>query len=285
MKISIVTTAYNSEKYIEETIESVLTQRGDFQIEYILIDSKSSDSTLSKIMKYKNLVDSNFYNRYNQGTEMLVISEADNGMYEGIEKGLKLASGDIVAYINSDDFYLPNAFSCVSEIFETLEQVNWICGRANDFNSKGHSWQSILPAHFYKEFIRKGFYGTSLPVIQQESTFWRKRLLDELNLDEFKSFKLAGDFYLWHSFAKNNELHIVNSNLGGFRFCEGQKSADRANYKKEFDEITNNYKPNLIEKFIISQLKKSRRLSDSRKLKRNKNIIRFNREKGAWTLG
>lgn len=285
MKISIVTTAFNAEKYIEETIESVLTQRGNFEVEYIIIDAKSSDSTLTKIVKYKNLVDADFYKNYNLGATMTVISESDNGMYDGIAKGLKLATGDVVAYINSDDFYLPNAFSCVCEIFEKFEQVNWLTGRANCFNDKGHFWESILPAHFHKDLILKGFYGSCLPVIQQESTFWRKKLLDELDMDAFKSFKLAGDFYMWHSFAKTNELYIINSNLGGFRFNKGQKSMDKTNYKKEFEKITENYSPTLIESLKISHLKRSRVLSDKRKMRRNKSIIRFDLDKNAWTLG
>ncbi len=284
MKISIITTAYNSEKYIEETIESVLSQRGNFEIEYIVIDAKSTDSTIDIANKYKKLVEEGFYTGRNNGISMQIISEPDNGMYDGISKGFVRASGDVVAWLNSDDFYLPNAFSCVCEVFENFPQVRWLTGRANDFNSKGQSWQSLLPAHFYKDFIRKGFYGTCLPVIQQESTFWRKKLLDELNLEEFKTKKLAGDFYLWYSFSKSNELYIVNSNLGGFRFNDGQKSTDKEAYGKEFREITNNYQPSFVEKIIISHIKKDRRLSDKHKLRKNKNIVRFDFEEKVWTL-
>jgi len=285
LKISIITTTYNCEKYIEETVESVLSQRGEFEIEYFLIDAKSTDSTLEKINKFKQKVEDGHYAQYNNGIVMKVLSEPDKGMYDGISKGLKQLTGDVVAYINGDDFYLPNAFSCVCEIFEKFPQVNWLTGRANDYNAKGQSWQSILPAHYHKEYITKGFYGLSLPVIQQESTFWRIELLDKINLDEFRSKKLAGDFYLWHSFSKNNQLYILNSNLGGFRFSEGQKSADLESYHREFSEITNNYKPTFIEKLVIAHIKKTRRLSDKRKLKRNPNIIRFDFQKSEWSLG
>lgn len=285
VKISIITTAFNAEKYIEETIESVLSQRGDFELEYIVIDANSTDSTLEKITKYKTLVDSGFYVGRNNSTEMRVISEADNGMYDGIQKGFKIASGEVMAYINADDFYLPNTLSCVCEIFEKIPQVNWLTGRSNDYNSKGHSWQSILPPHYYRDLIRKGIYGIELQVIQQESTFWRKRLLDEVDLEKFKEFKLAGDFYLWYCFAKNNELFIINSNLGGFRFNDGQLSSAIVNYGKEFRQLVNHYKPNFTEKLKIAILKQSRRLSDKNKLKKNKNIIRFNFDTKSWELG
>lgn len=285
MKISIITTAYNAEKYIEETIESVLSQRGDFEIEYIVVDAKSKDSTLEIINKYKTLVEGGNFSRLNLGITMHVISEKDNGMYDGISKGFKLITGDVVAYLNADDFYTPNAFSCVCEIFKNFPQINWLTGRANSYNSKGHSWESILPAHFHRKYIRKGFYGKYMPVIQQESTFWRKELLKIVNLEEFKKQKFAGDFYLWHSFSKENDLYIINSNLSGFRFSEDQKSLDRDSYSKEFDMINENYKPNFAEKLIISKLKQTRRLSDKKKLQRNQNILRFDLGKNTWTLG
>ncbi|MDD3436206.1 MAG: glycosyltransferase [Candidatus Gastranaerophilales bacterium] len=285
MKISIITSAFNAEKYIEETIESVLSQRGDFEIEYIVIEAKSKDATLEKIEKYKKIVEGGFYSERNKGISMKVISESDGGMYEGIAKGLKSATGDIVAYINSDDFYLPNAFSCVCEIFQKFPQVNWLTGRANSFNAQGHNWESVLPAHFYKEYIRKGFYGKYLPVIQQESTFWRRKLLENFNYEEFLNKKLAGDFYLWYSFSKENELYIVNSNLAGFRFSEGQKSENKTAYNKELMTIVNYYKPKLNEKFAIAFLKITSRVKDKKKLKGNPNIIRYDLKTSNWVLG
>lgn len=285
MKISIVTSAFNAEKYIEETIESILSQRGNFEIEYILVDAKSKDSTLDKILKYKKYVDEGRYNGLNNGITIKIISEPDNGMYEGIAKGFKLVTGDIIAYLNSDDFYFPNAFSCVCEIFEKFSQVNWLTGRANCYNDRGHNWESVLPAHFHREYIRKGFYGSCLPVIQQESTFWRKNLLDDLNLEEFASKKLAGDFYLWYSFAKDNELYIINSNLSGFRFSDKQKSENKYAYHDDFIQIVNNYKPSLKDELVIFLLKIMSRSKDKKKLKNNPNIIRFNLEKNIWEFG
>lgn len=285
MKISIVTSAFNAEKYIEETMESVLSQRGDFEIEYILVDAKSSDSTLDKINKFNNYVQEGRYAGLNNGISVTVISEPDKGMYEGIAKGLKLVTGDIVAYINSDDFYLPNAFSLVCDIFEQFEQVNWLTGRANSYNAKGQNWESVLPGHFYKEYIQKGFYGTYLPVIQQESTFWRKSLLNDFNLEEFASKKLAGDFYMWHSFAQNNELYIINSNLGGFRFSDGQKSENKVAYHDEFMQIVGDYKLTIKDKFELPKLKRSSRVKEKYKLKHNPNIIRFDLENNKWVFG
>lgn len=285
MKISIVTTAYNAEKYIEETLESVLQQRGEFELEYIVIDAKSKDSTLDIINKYKLMVDSGFYSGRNLGISMKVLSEPDNGMYDGIAKGFRLVTGDLVAYINADDFYLPNAFSTVSEIFSTFDKINWLTGRSNAFSAKGQSWESILQAHYHQKYITKGLYGRKMPVIQQESTFWRRNLLNSIVASDFRQFKYAGDFYLWHQFATENKLYIVNSNLAGFRFSDGQKSEDRDSYAKEFDEIVGQCNLTPAEKLEISFLKQSRRLSDKHKLRKNPDIIRYNLAKSRWELG
>jgi glycosyltransferase involved in cell wall biosynthesis len=94
MKISLVTHFYNRAKYIEKTIQSVLNQSYK-DIEYIIIDGGSTDGTLKIIEKYQDKL-------------AYFVSEPDSGMYDAIRKGFKVASGDICAYINSDDFYINN---------------------------------------------------------------------------------------------------------------------------------------------------------------------------------
>lgn len=90
-KVSILTVCFNSAKTIEDTIKSVIMQ--DYSnIEYILIDGKSTDNTLEVIQKYK-------------GQLSRIISEKDKGMYDGLNKGLKLATGEIIGILNADDFY------------------------------------------------------------------------------------------------------------------------------------------------------------------------------------
>ena len=91
MKVSIVTVCYNSEATIEETICSVLDQNYP-DIEYIVVDGKSTDKTFSIIDKYRNKISK-------------IISEKDDGMYFAINKGISLATGDIVGILNADDFY------------------------------------------------------------------------------------------------------------------------------------------------------------------------------------
>ncbi len=105
-KISIVTPNLNQGKFLEETILSVLDQKYP-NLEYIIIDGGSTDNSIDIIKKYeKNL----FY----------WTSEKDNGMYEAIQKGFEKATGDIMAWINSDDLYHRNVFFVVAEIFSNF---------------------------------------------------------------------------------------------------------------------------------------------------------------------
>ena len=90
VKFSIITVVFNGEKYIQETIDSVLEQTYS-NIQYIIIDGASTDSTNDIIKRYKNKID-------------CYVSEKDNGMYEAINKGLKLATGDYILILNSDDY-------------------------------------------------------------------------------------------------------------------------------------------------------------------------------------
>lgn len=284
MKISVVTTAFNAEKFIAETIESVLSQKGDFELEYVVIDAKSTDSTLEIVNNYKTLVDSGSYSGRNLGVKMIVLSEEDNGMYEAIAKGFRLITGDVVSYINADDFYLPNAFSCVKDVFSQFADVDWIISRVNDYNEKGQIIKNALPYDFKSEYIQKGAYGEILPVIQQENCFYRKSLLDKINLEEFEKFKFAGDFYLWYNFSKYAELKIINTVLGGFRFNDGQKSANSQAYNAEYEKILN-YKPSKIDKAMFKAEKANFKLPQTSILKFNKKIIRYDQGSRTWTFG
>lgn len=105
LKISIITVSFNSAKTIEQTIQSVLSQRYS-NVEYIIIDGASQDETLSIIEKYRDKIS-------------IFISEKDNGIYNAMNKGLKLATGDIIGILNSDDFYADeNVLSDIAQLFE-----------------------------------------------------------------------------------------------------------------------------------------------------------------------
>lgn len=105
-KVSIITVCYNSEKTIEDTIKSVVNQTYP-NIEYIVIDGVSTDNTLSIINKYKEQITT-------------IVSEKDNGIYDAINKGIGLATGDIIANLNSDDFYIDD--KVIADVVATFEK-------------------------------------------------------------------------------------------------------------------------------------------------------------------
>lgn len=107
-KISIITVSYNSASTIEETICSVITQDYD-NLEYIVVDGASTDDTISIINKYKDSIS-------------LFVSEPDNGISDAFNKGIQLATGDIIGILNSDDVMLPNALSRLANYYdETID--------------------------------------------------------------------------------------------------------------------------------------------------------------------
>ena len=237
MKISIITPCFNSEKYIEETIESVLSQKGSFEIEYIIVDGGSTDRTIYIINKYKKSVESGEFPIKCNKVSLDYLSEKDDGMYDALTKGFKLLTGDIIAYINSDDFYLPNAFSVAVDIFDKYPDVDWLTGSTVGYNEKGQIVDCLLPFKYRRQFIRRGIYGTILINIQQESTLWRRKLLNDLDFNLLRKYKFAGDFYLWYTFSKRTDLYIAQSGIGGFRGRPGQISQQQKEYLKEFISI------------------------------------------------
>lgn len=104
MKISIITVCLNSEQTIEQTIKSVIDQN-DPDYEYIIIDGDSTDSTLDIIRKYQAYI-------------AILISEPDKGIYDAMNKGIALASGDVIGIINSDDWYEPEILKTVRSCFQ-----------------------------------------------------------------------------------------------------------------------------------------------------------------------
>src|SRR5688572_2633651 len=117
-KISIITPSYNQGEYIEKTILSVLEQNYP-NLEYIIIDGGSTDNSTEIIRKYADRI-------------TYWISEPDKGQSDAINKGLKLATGDIVNWLNSDDYYEPGALFKVAEAFNNPE-VNVFAGRSHLF--------------------------------------------------------------------------------------------------------------------------------------------------------
>ena len=215
LKFSVITTVKDSEQYIEQTILSVINQtaitNNIIDYEYIIIDSASRDKTIDIINKYSKINDKIFF-----------VSEKDSGMYEGLVKGFKKSTGDIQCYINSGDYFNLNSFSLVEEIFNENSQIKWLTGAKVLYNDKSQIMNYFIPYKYRNSLIQVGAYGKNLPFIQQESTFWKRELIKNLDLNYLKNLKKSGDLYLWFEFSKSEKLYVINSHLSGFKYHKNQ---------------------------------------------------------------
>jgi hypothetical protein len=115
--------------------------------------------------------------------------------------------------------------------------VKWLTGYTVAYNEQGHISNITNPYLFRNKFIANGIYGTKLPHIQQESTFWRCELNQFLDFEKLKKMKFAGDFYLWFVFSGQTTLFVIETYLGGFRHRDGQLSGQIDIYNKEKTEF------------------------------------------------
>lgn len=235
VKISIIVPCYNMEKYIEETLLSILNQKYE-NLELIIVDALSSDNTLDIISKYKEHIS-------------LLISEKDNGQYNAINKGMSLATGDILAWLNADDIYFPWTFEHISNFFNKYPTQSWVSGSTSLMNEHGliNGFSANVISKPSK-FVENGWFRSQLyGYLQQEGMFWRKELWEQVGgLNE--NYKLASDFELWTRFSKKAHLVSFGLPLACFRVRMSSRSnALKKEYEAEVKSICIGLKtPNLL---------------------------------------
>jgi len=182
-KISIITPSFNQDQFIEDTICSVLNQ--DYSdIEYIIIDGGSSDNTNEIIKKYENELH-------------YCVSEPDNGQSHAINKGFAKATGEIIAWINSDDIYFPGTFKKVNDLFNDNPGIDILYSNGVWINAKGDiiHHKKNLPFHY-----NTWFYGMADPF--QPEVFYRNDVLNKVGyIDE--SFMMMMDREWWIRMANH----------------------------------------------------------------------------------
>lgn len=204
MKISIITTTFNSEKTVEETILSVINQTYG-NIEYIIADGGSTDKTLEIVNKYKDRISK-------------IGSGSDNGVYDAMNKGIKMATGDIIGFLNSDDIFFDN--KVVETIAEEFEKYNPDClwgdllyTAKNDLYKNIRFWKS---SDYKDDLFETGW-------VPPHPTFYVKKEIYEkygiFNLD----FKIAADYELMFRLLKKYKIKskyipktFVRMRVGGF---------------------------------------------------------------------
>lgn len=224
--ISIVTPSYNQAKFIAETIESVISQEGNFEIEYFIMDGGSTDESVDIIKKYADQLKSGNWRKKCSNISMKWVSQKDKGQSDAINQGFRLATGDVVSWINSDDVYVPGAFACVLEGFFRHPEADFIYGDGDVINEKGElQWEWLSRPYNLRLLMSYHFLWNEFTnYIMQQATFWRRLVFDRIGyLNE--SFHYGMDIEYWiRAGVKDLRLCHIPQKLGQFRFIAGTKS-------------------------------------------------------------
>jgi glycosyltransferase involved in cell wall biosynthesis len=234
-KISIIIPTLNQARFIEETIQSVLSQNYP-NLELIVLDGGSTDNTLEILQKYSGALS--------------WISEPDNGQVDAINKGLKMATGEIVAYLNSDDVYTPNALMTVGKYFADHPNTQILTGKCVNMDENGVETRSLIK--LYKNFwLLLGIdqFLMILDYVSQPSTFWRTELIHSIGFFDAR-YHNAMDYDYWLRVTQKYKLRFINQYLSKFRIYPTSitSSNSRAQYDDEYQVATNYATP--IQKFL-----------------------------------
>ncbi len=217
--ITVITPSYNQGQFIRQTVESVLSQ--DYpRLDYIIMDGGSTDETLAVIDPYK--------------AQLTLVSEPDQGQTDAINKGLRRATGEIVCWLNSDDYFLPGALRAVGTYFANHTDTVWLTADCLIVNAVGQSIQQ--PIRQYKKLLRSlsnhAYLGLTNAVCQP-ATFWRRSVHDRVGyLDESLHFTMDYDF--WLRLARENPPAVLHQPTSAFRIHGQSKGGQQ--YVEQFQE-------------------------------------------------
>ncbi len=199
--LSIITVVKNDEKNIQKTIKSIISQK-NVKYEYIIIDGKSTDNTLKKILKYKSKINK-------------IISKKDNGIYDAMNKGLKIASGEVIVFCNSGDFFYKNSLQKVMGLFSN-SNCDFVFATVLRNYTKG---KILKYGYNFNRLLYNFDFATS-----HSTGFFLKRKIYNLIGNYNTNFKISADYDLYFrlykrkfkgGFTKKNQK-IGNMKSGGF---------------------------------------------------------------------
>jgi glycosyltransferase involved in cell wall biosynthesis len=224
-KISIVTPSFNQAHFLEQTILSVLQQNYE-ALEFIIIDGGSTDGSVDVIRKYEPQL-------------AFWVSEKDRGQAHALNKGLEHATGEIVAYLNSDDLYFPGAFTAVVDYFREHPECEWLCGDTQMFGKDREDL--LISANVPRSVAQALSWAYKAP---QPGMFWKRELLRE-GFDERWRYCFDHELYVRLLLAGHKCEHLPVT-LAGYRLHDTSKTVAEGDlFDREFDQIADIYEPKL----------------------------------------
>ena len=220
--ITVITPSFNQGQFIERTIKSVLSQEGDFYLEYIVLDAGSTDGSVEIIRKYDRLLKEGGLPVKCLGIEYKWFSGPDKGQADAVNKGLKMASGEIIGWLNSDDTYCEGAIERIAKEFSKNPGVDIIYGKCNLID------RDDLPMGTFRVLPFNLNILSEQNVFMQPEGFFRKRLLEKigsLNTD----FYFCMDYEFWVRAAKYNaKVKHLPHFLADFRVHPDSKTSAKS---------------------------------------------------------
>jgi glycosyltransferase involved in cell wall biosynthesis len=232
MKISIVTVAYNSEAYIRDCLESVQNQSYD-KVEHIIVDGFSSDNTMSIVKDY----------------DVVSISEPDINMYDAINKGISMSSGDYILILNSDDFLVSEdaISSFVKKASKESNYLGFYCNRI-DVNKQG-KFKRLRRSFQLPRWML--LYSRNLTFISHPTLFVKKSIVSELGGYNIE-FNYASDLDFVLRLMERNKLKYLNIEISAFRVHDESITASGKIYEEKREILRRNL--NIFDLFMSKLL-------------------------------
>jgi glycosyltransferase involved in cell wall biosynthesis len=220
MRFSIITPSYNQRSYLAQTMRSVLSQAGEFEMTWHVIDGSSNDGTVEFLRSLND-------------PRVRWISEADRGQSDAINKGLRQADGNVIGWLNSDDLYTDRALAAVAVAFGD-PAVQWVVGRCDNIDQNGRVIRSAI-ANYKDRSLRRYTYRGLLRenFIAQPAVFWRRSFGERVGLLD-ESLHYTMDYDLWLRMGRLADPCVLDQVLAQFRLHPQSKSG-RVN-REQFDE-------------------------------------------------